>query len=130
FVYGFTPVAAAPYVFLGNAAAPAHPCALSLHDALPILSAVAFWKTPITSDGREGFVELRLPGVVTFCPPSHMGYSRPNSDFTFFSASSMRLRFSGLEKSMNGSLVNSEMCGFCSAVATGNPPLAANKSLR
>ena len=30
----------------------------------------------------------------------------------------MRLRFSGLEKSMNGSLVNSEMCSFCSAVAT------------
>src|SRR5207248_7679216 len=94
FVYGFTPVAAAPYVFLGNAAAPAHPCALSLHDALPILSAVAFWKTPITSDGREGFVELRLPGVVTFCPPSHMGYSRPNSDFTFLDRKSTRLNSS------------------------------------
>src|SRR5690349_24824038 len=82
------------------------------------MSALAFWNTPMTSDGREGFVELRFSGVVTFCPPSHMGYSRPNSDFIFLSASSMRLRFSGLEKSMNGSLVNSEMCSFCSAVAT------------
>src|SRR5207253_10928770 len=82
------------------------------------MSAVAFWKTPTTSDGREGFVELRLPGVVTFCPPSHIGYSRPNSDFTCFSASSMRLRFSGFEKSINGSLVNSDIGSFCSAVAT------------
>src|SRR5215813_3495573 len=84
------------------------------------ISALAFWKTPITSEGREGFVELRLSAVVTFLPPSQMGYSRPNSDFTFARASSMRLRFSGLEKSMNGSLVNSDMCSFCSAVAMGN----------
>src|SRR5215472_9171938 len=81
-------------------------------------SALAFWKTPITSEGREGFVELRFSGVVTFLPPSQIGYSWPNSDSTFFNASSIRLRFSGLEKSMNGSLVNSEMCSFCSAVAT------------
>src|SRR5579864_9696187 len=47
----------------------------------------------------------------------YMGYSRPNSAATFFSASSMRLRFSGREKSMNGSFTNSETCGFVSAVA-------------
>src|SRR5580765_7516123 len=46
-----------------------------------------------------------------------MGYSRPNSDFTFFRASSMRLRLSGLEKSMNGSFVNSETWTVFSAVA-------------
>src|SRR5215472_2551851 len=91
---------------------------LAASTACLAMSAVAFWKTPITSDGREGLVELRLLGVVTFRPPRHIGYSRPNSDFTFFSASSMRLRFSGFEKSINGSLANSEMCGFCSAVAT------------
>src|SRR5436309_1386397 len=91
---------------------------LAASTACLAMSAVAFWKTPTTSDGREGFVELRLPGVVTFCPPSHIGYSRPNSDFTFFSASSMRLRFSGFEKSINGSLVNSDIGSFCSAVAT------------
>src|SRR5215510_12040952 len=91
-------------------------CAASM--ACLAMSALAFWKTPMTSEGREGLVELRFSGVVTFCPPSHIGYSWPNSDFTFFSASSMRLRFSGLEKSMNGSLVNSDMCSFCSAVAT------------
>src|SRR5690349_6027916 len=58
-----------------------------------------------------------------------MGYSWPNSDFTFFSASSMRLRFSGLEKSMNGSSVNSEMCSFCSAVATVESSSISDKSL-
>src|SRR5215472_6489616 len=91
---------------------------LAASTACLAMSAVAFWKTPITSDGREGLLELRLLGVITFCPPSHIGYSRPNSAFTFFSASSMRLRFSGFEKSINGSLANSDMCGFCSAVAT------------
>src|SRR5713101_1525142 len=47
----------------------------------------------------------------------YMGYSRPNSPATFLSASSMRLRFSGREKSRNGSFTNSETCGFVSAVA-------------
>ena len=72
------------------------------------ISAVAFWKTPIISIGCEGFVDVRFSVVVTFLPLSHIGYSRPNSAFTFFSASCMRVRFSGFVKSINGSLVNSE----------------------
>src|SRR5437016_8818010 len=80
----------------------------------------------MTSNGREGFVEVRFSLVVTFCPLSHMGYSQPNSDFTFFSASSMRERFSGFEKSMNGSLVNSETWTVCSAVAMAVPPRSKN----
>src|SRR5438477_13011569 len=71
----------------------------------------------MTSDGREGLVEVRLSVVVTFCPLSHIGYSRPNSDFTFLSASPMRERFSGFVKSIKGSLVNSETWTVCSAVA-------------
>src|SRR6266702_2615055 len=73
------------------------------------ISAVACWKTPMTCEGREGFVEWRLSLVVTFWPPSQMGYSWPNSEATFFSASSMRARFSGLEKSMKGSLVKKQL---------------------
>src|ERR1700676_3853666 len=46
-----------------------------------------------------------------------MGYSRPNSDATFFSASSIFLRFSAVEKSTNGSFVNSLNPNFASAVA-------------
>src|SRR6266446_323224 len=52
----------------------------------------------------------------------YMRYSRPNSAATFLSASSMRLRFSGREKSMNGSFTNSETCGFVSAVAIFSSP--------
>ena len=63
---------------------------------------------PMISDGREGFVDVRFSVVVTFCPFSHIGYSRPNSAFTFFSASSIRERFSGFVKSIKASLVNSE----------------------
>ncbi len=81
------------------------------------MSAVAFWKMPIISIGCEGFVEVRFSAVVTFFPLSHIGYSRPNSAFTFFSASCMRERFSGFVKSINGSLVNSETWTICSAVA-------------
>src|SRR2546421_9284735 len=47
----------------------------------------------------------------------YMGYSRPNSPATFFSAASIAERFSGLEKSVNGSFTNSETCTFVSAVA-------------
>jgi len=72
------------------------------------ISTVAFWKTPITSAGREGFVDVRFSVVVTFFPFSHIGYSRPNSAFTFFNASSIRERFSAFVKSINGSFVNSE----------------------
>src|SRR5260370_42193091 len=52
----------------------------------------------------------------------YMEYSRPNSAATFFNASSMRLWFSGREKSMNGSFTNSETCGFVSAVAIFSSP--------
>src|SRR5271156_5320500 len=72
---------------------------------------------PSPCDGCEGFVEGRFCVVMTFCPAMYMGYSRPNSEATFFSASSMALRFSGFEKSTNGSLVNSETWIFASAVA-------------
>src|SRR5260370_34613351 len=47
----------------------------------------------------------------------YIWYSRPSSASTFFSASSIRLRFSGREKSINGSFTNSETIGFVSAVA-------------
>src|SRR5580693_9418164 len=55
-----------------------------------------------------------------FSPPMYIGYSRPNSEATFFSASSMALRFSGFEKSTNGSFVNSERWILASAVATAH----------
>src|SRR6266853_5813369 len=85
------------------------------------ISEVAFWKTPIISKGCEGFVDVRFSVVITFCPLSHIGYSRPNSAFTFFSASSIRVRFSVFEKSIKGSLVNSETWTICSAVAMVGP---------
>src|SRR5713226_2432705 len=81
------------------------------------ISAEAFCKTPMISIGCEGFVEVRFSVVVTFFPLSHIGYSRPNSAFTFFSASCVRARFSAFVKSINGSLVNSETWTICSAVA-------------
>src|SRR6266436_7423129 len=90
-------------------------CASSI--ACRAISAVAFWKTPMISVGREGFVDVLFSVVVTFFPFSHIGYSRPNSAFTFFSASSIRARFSAFVKSINGSFVNSETCTTCSAVA-------------
>src|ERR1700688_754867 len=72
---------------------------------------------PMTCEGCEGLVDVRFSAVITFWPPMYIGYSRPNSEATFFSASSMALRFSGFEKSMNGSLENSETWIFASAVA-------------
>src|SRR5580692_639785 len=72
---------------------------------------------PRTCAGCEGFVEVRFDVVMTFCPPMYMGYSRPNSEATFFNASSMALRFSGFDKSTKGSFVNSVMWIFASAVA-------------
>src|SRR5580692_2923651 len=75
---------------------------------------------PSTCEGCEGLVELRFCAVVTFWPPMYIGYSRPNSEATFFSASSMALRFSGFEKSTKGSLVNSERWILASAVATAD----------
>src|ERR1700686_1103920 len=77
----------------------------------------ASWNTPITSEGREGFVDFFFPVVTTFCPAIHIGYSCPNSDFTFANAASIRLRFSAFEKSINASFVNSGTCNFASAVA-------------
>ena len=55
--------------------------------------------------------------VMIFLPAIHMGYSRPNSEATFFRASSIFLRLSGFEKSIKGSLVNSGTCSLASAVA-------------
>src|SRR5208282_1346586 len=83
---------------------------------------------PMTCDGCDGLVEVRFSAVMTFWPPMYIGYSRPNSEATFFSASSMALRFSGFEKSMNGSLENSETWIFASAVAMGD--LLLNKQTR
>src|SRR5882724_9659086 len=47
----------------------------------------------------------------------YIGYSRPNSPATFFNAASIAARFSGFEKSTNGSFVNSVFFNFTSAVA-------------
>src|SRR5580700_915438 len=63
---------------------------------------------------------MRFAVVMTFWPPMYIGYSRPNSEATFLSASSMALRFSGFEKSTKGSLVNSERWILASAVATAH----------
>src|SRR5260370_33833260 len=71
----------------------------------------------MTCKGCEGFVEAFFSVVMTFWPAMYIGYSRPSSPATFFSASSIRLRFSGREKSINGSFTNSETIGFVSAVA-------------
>src|SRR5580704_15541424 len=68
-------------------------------------------------EGCDGFTDVIFAVVTTFWPPMYIGYSLPNSAATFFSAASMAERFSGLEKSMNGSLVNSETWIFVSAVA-------------
>jgi len=55
-------------------------------------------------------VEMRFSVVVTFFPvEANIGYSRPNSAFTFFSASCMRERFPASEINKR-LLVNSE-CG-------------------
>src|SRR6476646_3664503 len=90
---------------------------LAASTAWAAISGVAVWKTPITCDGCEGLVEVRFSAVITFWPPLYMGYSRPNSEATFFRASSMALRFSGFEESIKGSFVNSETWIFASAVA-------------
>src|SRR5260370_17204039 len=75
------------------------------------------------SKGCEGFVDVRFSVVVTFLPFSHIGYSRPNCPLTFFSASSMRARFSGFLKSIKGSFVNSETWTTCSPVPMpASPP--------
>src|SRR6267154_2098523 len=68
-------------------------------------------------EGCEGFVDVFFSVVITFWPAMYMGYSRPNSAATLASACSMRLRFSGREKSRNGSFTNSENWGLVSAVA-------------
>src|SRR5215469_12388257 len=79
--------------------------------------ALALCTTPITCAGCEGFVDLIFSLLRTSSPPMYIGYSRPNSDATFFSAVSIAALFSGLEKFTNGSLVNSGLCSLTSAVA-------------
>src|ERR1700719_767893 len=59
------------------------------------------------SFGFDGFADVILSVVMRFCPAITSGYSRPNMDFTWRSASSIALRFSGFEKSVNGSFTNS-----------------------
>src|SRR5271157_6379125 len=82
----------------------------------------ASWNTPITSEGREGFVDFLFPVVITFFPPIHMGYSRPNSPFTFASACSIFFRFAAVEKSINGSFVNVFTFSFAFPVAMASLP--------
>src|SRR5215471_9762401 len=53
----------------------------------------------------------------------YMGYSRPNSAATVFSAASIAALFSGLEKSTNGSFEKSGFASFTSAVAMIAPCL-------
>src|SRR5215213_9828521 len=55
----------------------------------------------------DGLIDSNVFRPVIRSPPMTIGYSRPNSPFTFSSAASMAARFSGFEKSVSGSFVNS-----------------------
>src|SRR5437899_5526520 len=79
-------------------------------------SIVALWKLPTTWLGCEGLIEVIFSGVTIFSPAMYNGYSRPNSPATFFRASSIALRFSGMEKLTNGSFENSPRWIFLSTV--------------
>src|SRR5262249_27814626 len=61
---------------------------------------------PTTCEGRAGFSDLIFSSVFTRRPPITMSYSRPSSAPTLVSASRMRRAFSGLLKSVGGSLRN------------------------
>src|SRR5437016_408432 len=61
---------------------------------------------PTTSDGLAGFSDLILLVVLTLSSPMISGYSRPSSACTLACAARMARAFSGLEKSVNGSLRN------------------------
>ena len=62
-------------------------------------------------------MDLILSVVVIFFPSITSGYSRPNIPFTWRSASSIALRFSGLVKSMNASFRNSPRSSVVCGVA-------------
>src|ERR1700758_141514 len=72
------------------------------------------------SFGFEGFAEVILSVVMRFWPAITSGYSRPNMDFTWRSASSIALRFSGFEKSVNGSFTNSSRSIFVAVAMAGD----------
>src|ERR1700741_663194 len=72
------------------------------------------------SFGFEGFAEVILSVVMRFWPAITSGYSRPNMDFTWRSASSIALRFSGFEKSVNGSFTNSPRSIFVAVALAGD----------
>src|SRR5215831_15532668 len=61
---------------------------------------------PTTCDGLAGFTVLIFSVVRISRSPITMSYSRPNSAPTLISASRMRRAFSGLLKSVGGSLRN------------------------
>src|SRR5579883_570862 len=63
---------------------------------------------PTISWGFDGFTETSLSPVATHWPSMRSSYSRPNSERTRASAASIMRRFSGWEKSVYGSLRNSE----------------------
>src|SRR5207245_5093295 len=77
---------------------------------------VAFLKMPATWLGSERLIEVTFSGVVIFSPAMYKGYSRPTSPATFFRASFIALRFSGMEKLTNGSFENSPRWIFLSTV--------------
>src|SRR5579884_615778 len=66
--------------------------------------------TPTICSGWAGLMERILFSVETRRPPMSRGYSRPNCARTFSSAASIAARFSVAEKSVSGSLRNSESC--------------------
>ena len=85
-------------------------------------SALACCTTPTTCDGCDGFVDFNFSAVLTSCPAMTIGYSRANSEATFFSAACIAARFSAFVKSTNGSFTNSGFCNRVSAVAMSLPP--------
>src|SRR5262245_14422633 len=72
---------------------------------------------PITCEGCDGLLDLIFSVVFTSWPFIYIGYSRPNSLATFCNAACIAARFSVLLKSTKGSLLNSVLCSFASAVA-------------
>src|ERR1700716_677733 len=65
---------------------------------------------PTTSEGRDGFKDLILSAVFPLLPPMTRSYSRPNWPRTLAMAARMRLAFSSLRKSKNGSLTQGLRC--------------------
>jgi hypothetical protein len=99
-------------------------CALST--AVLAISTVAFWNTPITWSGCDGFSDSVFATVNTRSPPIVKGYSRPNMAFTCAKAATIAALFSGFEKSVNASFTNSPRCRFTAGnfTADGFPAFA------